>query len=49
MAPSSTPAKLSKVKIMHAEAARKQKEMEEAILVAEVEEAEGRHCKEEEQ
>ena len=49
MALSSTPTKLSKVKIMHAEAAHKQKEMEEAILMAEVEEAEERHWKEEEQ
>ena len=43
MAPSSTPTKLSKVKIMHAKAAHKQKEMEEAILVAKVEEAKERH------
>ena len=49
MAPSNTPAKLLKVEIMHGEAACKQKEMEEAILTAEVEEAEERCCEEEEQ
>ena len=42
MAPSSTPTKLLKVEIMRAEAARKQKEMEEAILAAEIEEAKER-------
>ena len=48
MAPSSTPAKLSRVEIMCAEAARKQKGMEEAILVAEIEEAEEKWREEEE-
>ena len=42
MAPSSTPTKLSRVEIMRAEAACKQKEMEEAILVAKIEEAKER-------
>ena len=48
MAPSSTPAKLLKVEIMHAEAVCKQKEMEEVILVAKIEEAEERWREEEE-
>ena len=48
MAPSNTPTKLSKVEIMCAEAACKQKEMEEAIHAAEIEEAEERWREEEE-